>query len=317
MVGATDWADLVERAAQVAVAPHAFGGLWERDGGNLDPERREEFRARLRALADQLADTLRTGDLTERRFRAWAVLALLDRPAQRALEVSQRDQTRVLTEAAAAVVTAPARSGPRPGKRPRVAGIAPVARREAILIESIRLFARSGYAAVSLEDIGEATGIAGPSIYHHFDSKLEILVRGLTRTSEALWLELGFALEHTDDPAVAVETLLQSYTRFAHDHTDLVTILLSQARHLPAHERARIGGSYREYVQEWTALLSRIRPELDPAHAAARVELALALVNGVARIRHLRESWSPVDAAVLARAVLGVPDPRTPKEETT
>ena len=47
--------------------------------------------------------------------------------------------------------------------------------REAILVEASKLFSRRGYFGTSTRDIASAVGIRQPSLFHHFDSKLEIM----------------------------------------------------------------------------------------------------------------------------------------------
>ena len=44
-----------------------------------------------------------------------------------------------------------------------------------ILKAAARLFARRGFHAVGVDEIGEAAGVTGPAIYRHFGSKDEIL----------------------------------------------------------------------------------------------------------------------------------------------
>src|SRR5262249_5718752 len=54
-------------------------------------------------------------------------------------------------------------------------------RREAVLAGATRLFRQRGYHAVSMDDIGAAVGIAGPSVYRHFASKADLLCAACTR----------------------------------------------------------------------------------------------------------------------------------------
>jgi AcrR family transcriptional regulator len=69
----------------------------------------------------------------------------------------------------------PARSSPaslHPGRT----------RREVILRESARLFARHGFHGVSVDDLGAAVGISGPGIYRHFAGKEALLGAVLVST---------------------------------------------------------------------------------------------------------------------------------------
>lgn len=46
--------------------------------------------------------------------------------------------------------------------------------KQRILLESLKLFSREGYEAVSVEQIANAVGIKAPSLYKHFKSKRDI-----------------------------------------------------------------------------------------------------------------------------------------------
>ena len=48
------------------------------------------------------------------------------------------------------------------------------ATRERILLEAARLFRHHGYAATTLREVADASGIKAGSIYYHFGSKDEI-----------------------------------------------------------------------------------------------------------------------------------------------
>src|SRR5438270_12883784 len=50
-----------------------------------------------------------------------------------------------------------------------------VATREAIIEAAARVFRTKGYHAASVQDIADAVGILKGSLYHHFDSKEELL----------------------------------------------------------------------------------------------------------------------------------------------
>jgi AcrR family transcriptional regulator len=56
-----------------------------------------------------------------------------------------------------------------------VAAVLTRSRHETILVEAAKLFARNGFAGVSMDDIGATVGIAGPSVYNHFPAKTDVL----------------------------------------------------------------------------------------------------------------------------------------------
>ena len=74
-------------------------------------------------------------------------------------------------------------------------------RRASILNGAAQAFARSGFAATSMEDVAAASGISRLIVYRHFDSKEELYRAVLERVSAALtaaWVEevahLGYGI---------------------------------------------------------------------------------------------------------------------------
>ena len=47
--------------------------------------------------------------------------------------------------------------------------------KEKIVLAALDLFAEKGYDGVGVDQIAETVGIKGPSLYHHFKSKEDIL----------------------------------------------------------------------------------------------------------------------------------------------
>ena len=58
-------------------------------------------------------------------------------------------------------------------------------RYNSILEESASIFRRQGYHATSLQDVADAVGIQKGSLYHHFDSKEDILFQIIEETHKA------------------------------------------------------------------------------------------------------------------------------------
>lgn len=258
-----------------------FGALWDREARNLPETDRAEVRTRIRAIIGRGADLITE---TDARFRSHALFAVADSLAHHSLKAPPDLFTHVLHQAAVSVVEV---ALPGIGQAEPAAGDPqrPAARREVLLAGAIRMFAERGYPAVTLAEVGEATGITGPSVYHHFPSKLDLLVRALARASESVWLSLHQALRAADGAADALDRVMAGYVSFAVRNPDLITVLLAEGMHLPADDATRFRATQREYTLEWIALLHRARPELEPAEAATLVHAALAVINALVRAR--------------------------------
>jgi AcrR family transcriptional regulator len=158
-----------------------------------------------------------------------------------------------------------------------------ISRREQLVTAAATLFHQRGYPAVTMEDIGNAAGISGPSVYRHFDSKTDLLVDGLYRGNE--WLQLGMAraLASATTPNEALRGLVASYVGSNLEHTELFGVLLTESIHLPDQERHRLRRIQHDYVSEWVRLLRALRPDLTEPEGRVVTQAALGIVHDCAR----------------------------------
>jgi AcrR family transcriptional regulator len=291
--------------AEAALRHREFAVLWDRESGHLPEPERARLRDRRRAVVDRVARSVSPRPGAELRTRA--VVAVLESVSYHRVEIEHGEFVQLLRQVCQAVLAAPlaetvARIGPS-GGQPQL----PVSRREALLAAASRLFAERGFPSVSLGDVGAATGIAGPSVYNHFDSKAELLLSILNRGNEVLWFGLHRALDTADGPADALERVLDSYVNAFTSDPSLVSVLLTEIANLPAEQRERFHRVQHDYVVEWVALLRRWRPELTEPTARILVHAALGVANSLAgtRASALPERPAPHTGIVaLASAVL-------------
>lgn len=292
-----------------------LGVLWQREARSLPAAQRAVIRAELRALGDELAGLLAAErpeigprDAHLLSWCAWAVLHSVGRgsvdlpPAEYAalLEDLLRTVTAHVPRPADPATTAAAQAA-----APADGGFAPQAKRERLLAAAVPLFAAQGYAAVSMDDIGARVGITGPSVYHHFTAKDEILYAALVRGDEWLRHDMNRALAAAADPADALRRLADSYADLAAGNSALIDVLISEVRHLPEGRRARIARSQQDYLGEWQHLLCGARPDMPAMQARARIHAALTVVNDIARTRRLRSRPDTLTtAARLAHRIL-------------
>ncbi len=308
--GADDWSQIGGRVAEAALAAGAFDLVWSRDSGHLTADEMTRFVARVSEVARFVADSIVVGadeGCIPPRVTTWGIFSVIDWPGHRPLDVPPAMQKKYLVSAANAVVAAGRErfdSTTDTSDPQTTTVLQPLSRREAVLDAAIRLFAQRGYAAVSMDDIGEVVGIAGPSVYNYYPSKRDIIVRGVTRIFEGLWLHLGGLLNQFRSPENALAELVAMYSFIAYRHWDLVTVSLSFGALIDGPAGDEVARNYSEYVAEWRRLLMLVRPELDPVQAQALVDLAIAVINGVVRVPSVRSPALPDYARHLATAVL-------------
>jgi AcrR family transcriptional regulator len=147
-------------------------------------------------------------------------------------------------------------------------------RRERILDAASELFARRGFAATGVDEIGAAAGITGPAVYRYIGSKDEILYvlmhRGLHRLLESADDRLP-----ADEPAdVRLRSLASTFVAQAFELQSLAAILWNELRHVPDETQALLEQLYDRRVAQWLGPLRELRP--DRADAELRT-----LVDGV------------------------------------
>ena len=313
LAGSGDLDGQLGGVASAVLAHREYAALWERAPGQLPAREFEELKARHRAAQARLTAIV-AGALAERGVTEPAEVALRTRavasvelsPSHHRTQLDAGEFVTLLHRCASAVLAVPLPpSGDRPGTAAPKDPQLPVSRREALLAAASALFAERGYSAVSLDDIGAAIGIAGPSVYNHFQSKADVLLSVLHRGNEALWFALHQALASAQGPSDALGRLLDSYITIMASNPEIITVLLSEAASLPGELRTDFRRTQRDYVAEWVALLRRSRAELSEPAARVLVHTALGLVNSLCRSRptpgrHTLEA----DLGALCRAVL-------------
>ncbi|WP_222853702.1 TetR/AcrR family transcriptional regulator [Fodinicola acaciae] len=289
--------DMLAKLAVVAVQQRQLGVLWQRETRHLPAADRRMLRHRLRNGMAAYARHLRANrDLspTQATFLALATFGMLTSISYHRLELPHDEYARLLTELGDAIARTDL---PDIGSAPRESTrLAARSRREALLATAAVLFADNGYATASLRDIGAGVDIAGPSIYHHFDSKLELLVAVMNRGAEWLRMDLARALAAASGAADALSQLIRSYAGFALEHRELVDVLVTEVAHLPEPERHRARQTQHDYVSEWVHLVRSQNPALDDTCARIRVQAVLAIVNDIARTPRLRHADGIADA---------------------
>ena len=208
---------LTAALARLSVERRETTALWRWQRRHLAPADQAAVVQRAAAAMDRWAAELRLVrpelDGPDAELLCWAAMSVFGSVAVHHASLPRARFAPMLAAMADAVLAS--RAVPAPPGAPVPAGSAlngaevPPSRREAVLAGATRLFRERGYHAVSMEDIGAAVGIAGPSVYRHFASKAELLCAACTRMADRLATEAAAALStaaspRADPPADAI-----------------------------------------------------------------------------------------------------------------
>jgi AcrR family transcriptional regulator len=195
--------------------------------------------------------------------------------------------------------------------KPRVSR--PVSRRAELVSIAAQLFAESGFAGVTVDDIGAAAGVSGPALYHHFDSKEALLGEMLVGISESL-LARAQAIVQAEGEVASLGSLIAMHVDFAVDDRPLITVHFRDLVHALEADQRRVRSLQHAYVEIWVDALVAQHPELDVRTARAAVHATFGLINSTPFSGRLRRDemvamLSGMAAGALQAAVTALPSP--------
>jgi TetR/AcrR family transcriptional regulator, cholesterol catabolism regulator len=147
------------------------------------------------------------------------------------------------------------------------------ARREELTRTAARLFADRGYHGTSLADVAEALGMQKASLYHHIDSKEDLLWEVAWRGAEAFHAALDAVPEASSVPE-RIRLALRAHLGVVGDQLDAATVFTREWRALDGERRERFVAERRRYEERIRDLFSEgveggeLRTDLDVATAA-------------------------------------------------
>ena len=283
--------------------------LWRWNGVFLSDEQNVQVRRRTGEILDRWAAALTfdRDDLTPRTTRliAWAVLSIVGSTSAHSTRIPVgRAQARLAELVRRVIAVAPDDAPPL--THVALPGTPAGSRRDEILDAASDLFERRGYGHVGVDEIGEAVGITGPSVYKHFPSKVAILVDIGRRSAARLEAGAMAARSATTGPRELLGALVESYVTVLSATPDL-SVAFNNGPVLKDTDAQDLLAAQHHYVRRWITLVTEIEPGLAPAEAAVTVHAALSIANDAVRMRRGRmRPELPAQLACLMRGVLGL-----------
>ncbi|MGG4394983.1 TetR/AcrR family transcriptional regulator [Paenibacillus thiaminolyticus] len=86
-----------------------------------------------------------------------------------------------------------------------------------IIMKSAELFNQKGYAATTMQEIMDATGLTKGGLYRSFPSKDEIAIEAFKYAGEVLWSHFSAALENCRTATDKIRAMCEVYSDAAHN----------------------------------------------------------------------------------------------------
>jgi AcrR family transcriptional regulator len=127
--------------------------------------------------------------------------------------------------------------------------------RAEIIQAAAQIFREKGFHAASMQDIADAVNLQKPSLYHHVDSKQEILFSILEHALDLLIGDMRAVVDSDLSPEEKLHLAMQVYMGRLADDADLSAVLLLEHRSLEDKFRVKHNRRRDRYETLWRGIV--------------------------------------------------------------
>ena len=132
--------------------------------------------------------------------------------------------------------------------------------RQEILRTAARLFQQRGYDATSMNDVAAALKLSKGGLYHHFQSKDEILFEIMNHAMEITQERVLAPVRGIANPEERLRTLIRLHMEVVLSPRDReITVMLHENHPLPPALRKRINHRKKEYIHFVEGLIAEVQ----------------------------------------------------------
>jgi AcrR family transcriptional regulator len=135
--------------------------------------------------------------------------------------------------------------------------------RQEILRTAARLFQQRGYDATSMNDVAAALKLSKGGLYHHFQSKDEILFEIMNHAMEITQERVLKPVSTIADPEERLRALIRLHIELVLSPRDReITVVLHENHPLPPSLRKRINARKKDYIHFVENLLAEVQEKM-------------------------------------------------------
>jgi TetR/AcrR family transcriptional regulator, cholesterol catabolism regulator len=152
--------------------------------------------------------------------------------------------------------------------------------RQEILRAAARLFQQQGYDATSMNDVAAALKLSKGGLYHHFQSKDEILYNILSHAMDITEGRVINAVRRIEGAEERLRTLIRLHIEVVLSEEDReITVMLHENHPLPLALRRKINGRKKDYVHFVENLVADLQRQRGSTSQVTPRAAAFALVG--------------------------------------
>ncbi len=179
--------------------------------------------------------------------------------------------------------------------------------RQEILRAAARLFQQQGYDATSMNDVAAALKLSKGGLYHHFQSKDEILYNIMSHAMDITEQRVINVVRHIDGVSAAgaeerLRTLIRLHIQVVLSPEDReITVMLHENHPLPGALRRKINGRKKDYLHFVENLITDVQRKRNSPSPVTPRAAALALVGMINWIYQWYKPDGPLTGEAIVR----------------
>jgi TetR/AcrR family transcriptional regulator, cholesterol catabolism regulator len=152
--------------------------------------------------------------------------------------------------------------------------------RQEILRAAARLFQQQGYDATSMNDVAAALKLSKGGLYHHFQSKDEILFHIMSHAMDITEGRVINVVRRIEGAEERLRTLIRLHIEVVLSEEDReITVMLHENHPLPTALRRKINGRKKDYVHFVENLVADVQRQRNSTSQVTPRAAAFALVG--------------------------------------
>jgi len=152
--------------------------------------------------------------------------------------------------------------------------------RQEILRAAARLFQQQGYDATSMNDVAAALKLSKGGLYHHFQSKDEILYNIMSHAMDITEERVINAVRRIENAEERLRTLIRLHIEVVLSEEDReITVMLHENHPLPPTLRRKINGRKKDYLHFVENLVADVQRQRNSTSQVTPRAAAYALVG--------------------------------------
>jgi AcrR family transcriptional regulator len=174
--------------------------------------------------------------------------------------------------------------------------------RQEILRTSARLFQQQGYDGTSMNDVAAALKLSKGGLYHHFQSKDEILFELMNHAMDITEQRVVAPVKAIPHPEERLRTLIRRHIAVVLSERDReITVMLHENHPLPPSLRKRINARKKDYVHFVENLIAEVQRGRGATPSITPRAAAFALLGMINWIYQWYRPEGPLDEESLVR----------------